>query len=668
VNDLDGFTTPVLTVAGGAGAMGSLFAELLLPSVDVCLLIDFFPPGEHRISEQGVALAPLVERLSAVLARAGLDVRMIVWNTPAASSEPPGPREARGAPAWLLARPREFTGQWPTLSDVPGDAGAWSQQLRRSHGICKIVGLLAPHDAGSAARMTDILLVATHFGDEAQFRETLAPYAARIRAGSLVADLLSMKQGPVAVMCQAFRPEVGVLGMHPLFGRAPGDVTGLVVAAAPAPDGRPVVRWQAWLLERLTKLGMLVTLTSPAEHDAAMSYVQALTHFALLCFAYTFVRANQDPTLLLPYRTPVFEPLLYLAARVASLAQRSPEVYRAVQAQCTRPELRRLFVETARDLLAAIESAGTATADQEPLLAMFQRLGAPWTPGYYQDAAPFEQLVAMSSVLTEPINALRHTLLRSAGRIKAIRNLRTGAVTLGAVYVDPLHHDRVDLASRLRYRRFSLASGTLDGMAGRGDVAGTPSGRRHLEAALGSLPLAQVKLLTDAELMLWLQVNTGPRTGPDDRRGLEDRKGPSLEPRPRYVGKAHFDLSLAVPTWFDDDCLTRLLVGRKSGSGEITSVRLAPQDGAGLVVAPGCRAAIVYLACILTPQEVVTLRQSADSSADQAAPGRSPHDQRRAADRQFAAALAARHAELRTMAHDWLLAHGCATLRRVGLA
>ncbi|HEV7215390.1 MAG TPA: hypothetical protein VGP33_09725, partial [Chloroflexota bacterium] len=303
MNDLNELTTPpVLAVAGGAGAMGSLFAELLLPHLDVCLLIDRFPTSERRDSGQEVALAPLVDRLSAVLARGGLEVRLVAETLAAKAPSPPRTREGREAPAWLLARPKGSPDPWPGADDLSADAESLTRRLRRTHGISKVVGLLPTAAAVWAARSADILLVATHFGDADEFRATLRPYAAGITAGSLVADLLSTKQAPVAVLCQAFPPAVGVLGMHPLFSRAPGDVTGLVVAVAPAPDGRPVVRWQEWLLGRLARLGMLVTPTSAEEHDAAMTYVQALTHFALLCFAYTFVRANQDPTLLLPYR------------------------------------------------------------------------------------------------------------------------------------------------------------------------------------------------------------------------------------------------------------------------------------------------------------------------------------------------------------------------------
>jgi prephenate dehydrogenase len=694
VSDLqDSERAPVLAVAGGAGAMGSLFAELLLPHVNVCLLVDRFATSSGGAT--GVALAPLAERLGAVMVRQGFDVRLVAGGRQPEGKPPLTGREVRAAPAWLLARLPSAGTPWPTGGDLDGDVAAVVQRLQRFHDISKLVGLLTPEDAASASSLTDLLFVATHYGDDQQFASILAPYVAGIRPGSLVADLLSIKEAPVRALCHLFRPDVGVLGTHPLFGRMPVDVTGLVVATVEASDGRPQVPWQQWLLSRLANLGMLITPTGGGEHDAAMSYVQALTHFTLLCFAYTFVRANQDPTLLLPYRTPVFEPLLYLAARVASLAQHSPEVYRSIQAECTRPEVRRLFVATAQELLAAIEADGDAgkggRGDEEspasgpaapslvPLIPssphplvppsshltnIFQTIGAPWTPSYHRDAEPFEQMVAMSSVLTEPINGLRHTLLRSAGQVKGIRNVRTGAVTLGAVYVDPLHHDRVDLASRLRYQRFNPTSGTLEGTGGN-TLRGVPAAdRRRIEATLGSLPLAQVQLLSDADMLAWLDANSGPRSGPDDYRGVPDPAAGAARPqRWRYVGKAHFDLSLAVPDWFDNDCLTRLLVGRRRGSGIVTVANLTAQDASGLAIDPGLRAATVRLATVLPPQDVLVLR----ADVEQPSPGSSAQRStniRREEDRRFATAIAQRQGELRQMAHDWLLAHGCAALHR----
>jgi prephenate dehydrogenase len=680
VSDLDAVPVPILAVAGGAGAMGSLFAELLLPRARCCVLFDRFATDEQGAEAPRVALTPLVERLAAALGRQGFETRLFAAGRRSLEdARPVAGRDIRAAPAWLLARRTESSAPWPDAAELSGDVTTVAERLGHRPDLPVVVGFVTPNDAEAVARLADVLLVATHYGDAEQFARTLAPYAAGVRAGTLVADLLSIKAAPLATLCRVFSPGVGVLGMHPLFGRAPADITGLVVAVVPAPDGRPGVAWQSWLLAQLTSLGMLMTPTGAAEHDAAMGFVQALTHFALLCFAYTFVRANQDPTLLLPFRTPVFEPLLYLAARVAALAQRSPEVYRAIQAECTRPELRRLFVETAQELLAAIEADAShplsppatvslrSTTRPDPpsshLTDLLETLGAPWSPANRRDAEPFEQLVTMSSALTEPINGLRHALLRSAGQIRAIRNTRTGLVTLGMVYIDPLHHDRVDLASRLRYRRFNLTAGTLDG-PDQGHPGLLPlSERQRLEAALSSLPLSQVQLLSEADMVAWLNLHAGPRSGPDDRRGAADVAIAPAVHRVRYVGKGHFDLSVEVPDWFDDDCLTRLLVGRRCGGAHLTVARLRRQEATGMRTAIGRIAATVQIATILDPQEVLAIRQRASGSEPPNGGGPVGMAGRQEADRQFAAAIIQRQAEARQAALDWLLAHGCGLLR-----
>jgi hypothetical protein len=162
-------------------------------------------------------------------------------------------------------------------------------------------------------------------------------------------------------------------------------------------------------------------------------------------------------------------------------------------------------------------------------------------------------------------------------------------------------------------------------------------------------------------MLRWLSRTCGPRTGTDDRRGGETSPGaPGRGPeRPRYVGKAHFDLSLAAPDWFDDDVLARLLADRPLGSGVVTAARLVAQPHAGLVVPPRSRPAIIQLAVLLHPQEVLRLRSAARGAiaGERASTGRGA--QRRAVDRRFTDDVAAQHAAIRQLAYDWLLAHGC---------
>ncbi|MCL4541434.1 MAG: prephenate dehydrogenase/arogenate dehydrogenase family protein, partial [Chloroflexi bacterium] len=274
----------------------------MLPKVAGCVLVDRFPDGTE-VSEDDRQVSPVaaLQRLAPVVRREG-------W------------RESRFAlvgttGAWRLASGEDLR-ETPALAvysagtfpDVDGERESlirWMADLRSREGVQGVVGLASPALASEIAGATDILLVATPYISRDSFAEVIRPYATGLRPGALYGDVLSLKEQPLAVASEVLPKSVGIIGLHPLFGRAVVDPTGLVVTVAPAPDGRAGVRWERWLVNALAGSGLLLTPTSGAEHDAAMSYVQALTHFVLLSFAYTFVRANQDPTQLLPFRTPV---------------------------------------------------------------------------------------------------------------------------------------------------------------------------------------------------------------------------------------------------------------------------------------------------------------------------------------------------------------------------
>jgi hypothetical protein len=177
--------------------------------------------------------------------------------------------------------------------------------------------------------------------------------------------------------------------------------------------------------------------------------------------------------------------------------------------------------------------------------------------------------------------------------------------------------------------------------------------------------LAQVDLLSDGETLEWLNANSGPRSGPDDGRGLSAPFPAAARPqRLRYAGKAHFDLSLAVPIWFDDDCLSRLIVGRRHGNGVVMVAELAAQDTTGIVVESGHQAATVRLATLLPPQDLLVLRLEAEQQVVPHGSAANLSDYRHDVDRRLATIVARRQTELRQMAFEWLLAHGCTILRR----
>lgn len=110
-----------------------------------------------------------------------------------------------------------------------------------------------------------------------QFLEAvLAEVSPRLIPGTLVFDVSSVKVKPVELMMSYLPPEVEIIATHPLFGPESGKngIQGLQIACCPVRSSR-FVCFTEFLS---TRLGLRVIETTPAAHDQAMAYVQALTH------------------------------------------------------------------------------------------------------------------------------------------------------------------------------------------------------------------------------------------------------------------------------------------------------------------------------------------------------------------------------------------------------
>jgi prephenate dehydrogenase len=107
--------------------------------------------------------------------------------------------------------------------------------------------------------------------------EVIREVAPMLRAGTLVADVASVKVRPVALMQSLLPANVDIVGLHPLFGPQSGrnGIRGLPIVVCPvrpaSADG--VVKFLAERME------LAVSVQTADEHDRAMARVQALTHF-----------------------------------------------------------------------------------------------------------------------------------------------------------------------------------------------------------------------------------------------------------------------------------------------------------------------------------------------------------------------------------------------------
>ncbi|MBC7390631.1 MAG: prephenate dehydrogenase/arogenate dehydrogenase family protein [Opitutaceae bacterium] len=99
----------------------------------------------------------------------------------------------------------------------------------------------------------------------------------KVKAGTLVIDVASVKVKPVALMKKYLNEDVYIAAIHPLFGPQSGKngVSGLNVVACE-------VRYDHFdkLVHFLSgKLKLNTLIRTPEVHDMQMAYVQALTHF-----------------------------------------------------------------------------------------------------------------------------------------------------------------------------------------------------------------------------------------------------------------------------------------------------------------------------------------------------------------------------------------------------
>ncbi|WP_423744837.1 prephenate dehydrogenase/arogenate dehydrogenase family protein (plasmid) [Haladaptatus sp. SPP-AMP-3] len=178
--------------------------------------------------------------------------------------------------------------------------------------------------------------------------EAIAEHAPN--ADRAMLDVSGVMADPVEAMAE-HAPNVERVSLHPLFGAdtAPGNV------AVVADESGPVTRE---LLDAIEARGNTLVETTAAEHDDAMTTVQAGTHAAVLAFA---LASNPVPEGL---RTPVYEELAALADHVTD---GEPRVYADIQATF--------------DGATGVAEAAKRLADADP--ADFERL--------YREAAESEE-------------------------------------------------------------------------------------------------------------------------------------------------------------------------------------------------------------------------------------------------------------------------------------
>lgn len=267
-----------------------------------------------------------------------------------------------------------------------------------------------------------VLLIATPMQS---FPDVARDWVQNLNLGTLVVQCASVQtEGENHI-----RPVVPMgchyLGMHPLFGANVSSPAGQIIALIGFNAAIPIHKQFHDLIESHQTF---ITLTNASEHDAAMLFVQSLTHFVLLSFAKTLAKEDRRFESLSSFRTPPFRFLTAFAGRLLKI---SPGTVMGIQAGELVGNLRRRFLEHAHQLHEDIESHRASPGE---LMKVFEEVRVGYSGSEVDEAA------TTSSLAVDGIERF-DTLLyryRESGEVFCFRHRDNGRVVLARIErIDP---------------------------------------------------------------------------------------------------------------------------------------------------------------------------------------------------------------------------------------
>jgi len=173
----------------------------------------------------------------------------------------------------------------------------------------------------SRVRDTDAIIISVPLDALEPVVERLAPY---INSGQVVADLTSLKAGPVEIMHRHIQSAV-TLGTHPVFG--PGAKTLAKQNFILTPTTERETTLAGKVRGYLETRGAQVSLMTPEEHDRMMTVILGLAHFIAIASADTLLSTDRFQEMKQIGGT-TFQ-LLYTL--VESVISEDPELYASLQ-------------------------------------------------------------------------------------------------------------------------------------------------------------------------------------------------------------------------------------------------------------------------------------------------------------------------------------------------
>lgn len=151
--------------------------------------------------------------------------------------------------------------------------------------------------------------------------EVIGEAAPSLKHDALLADITSLKVGPVAAMLAAHAGPV--VGLHPMFGPHVSSMMAQRVVACPARDAGAA----DWVLDLFRAEGAVVVEATPEEHDRMMVAVQAIRHFSTFALGVFLAEEGIDVGRSLEFASPIYRLEIDIVSR---LFAQSPELYLSI--------------------------------------------------------------------------------------------------------------------------------------------------------------------------------------------------------------------------------------------------------------------------------------------------------------------------------------------------
>ncbi len=174
------------------------------------------------------------------------------------------------------------------------------------------MGLDAGPPLEEVAAENDLVVVAVPIADTLAVIRRAGPL---VRAGACLMDVTSVKSAPLAAMLEAARPDVDVVGTHPMFGPHGGsdmDRQKVVLCRGRGEAGFERVKHLFELF------GAEVILADAAEHDAQMALIQVLVHQKTMVLGSVLERLQAPLARSLEFASPIYRAELAMVGRLYS--------------------------------------------------------------------------------------------------------------------------------------------------------------------------------------------------------------------------------------------------------------------------------------------------------------------------------------------------------------